>query len=68
LELAKGVQIIKVGLYFYNHHGFAGQEISPKVIAGQIGENVIINCTSPRPNEAENNALLVYIPTTDQFE
>ena len=46
---------------------FAGQEISPQLIAGQISENVIINCTSPRPNEAENNYLQVYIPATNQF-
>ena len=45
----------------------AAQLISPTVIAGQAGENVTINCTSVRPNEALNNQLMIYIPEQDIF-
>ena len=39
----------------------AGQKISPQLIAGQIGENVVINCTSHFPNEALTNIYYGYI-------
>ena len=38
------------------------------MIAGHIGENIIINCTSHFPNEALNNVLWVYVPLRNQFQ
>lgn len=49
-------------IYVYQTIIIIGQTISTTLLEGKIGDEVTFTCTAPRPNEAENNALMKYSP------